>query len=73
MIHFVIEGDGEVRPVCGEWGDVPNWTKIPCAATCQRCLARLGDDRETGGAGADPSTRPIAQIAWALQRVANGR
>jgi hypothetical protein len=73
MIHFVIEGDGEVRPVCGEWGEVPNWTKIPCAVTCTRCLARLGGGREARSAGADPSPRPIAQIVSALRRVATGR
>jgi hypothetical protein len=69
MIHFVIEGDGEVRPVCGEWGDVPNWTKIPCAVTCQRCLARLGGGREARFVG-PPHARPIAQIVRALQHVA---
>ncbi len=41
MIHFVIEVDGRVQPLCDDWAESSNWTTVPRAVSCSRCLARL--------------------------------
>jgi hypothetical protein len=43
LVHFAIDSDGSVRPLCGDWDDDPSWTKYRRAVTCPACLVRLGD------------------------------
>jgi len=45
MVHFMIEVNGEVRPLCGDWGGCPSWTTVPAAVSCEACLARLSGER----------------------------
>ncbi len=54
MNHFAIEVKGEIRPLCGEWREVPNWTKVRSAVTCPRCAERLE------AAGAELLAEPAA-------------
>jgi hypothetical protein len=62
LVHFVIETGGEVRPLCGDWGDDPSWTKIPDAATCPACRARVDEELHP------PSTDPTLPRGPAIRR-----
>jgi len=41
MVHFVIDVNGQVEPLCGEWRGTSDWTTLPNIVSCARCLARL--------------------------------
>ena len=41
MNHYVVDVEGKVRPLCGEWGASKDWTKVRSAVTCPRCIERL--------------------------------
>ncbi len=45
MVHFMIEVNGVVRPLCGDWGGSPSWTTVRTAVSCHACLARLRGER----------------------------
>jgi hypothetical protein len=45
MIHFGIDVEGEIRPLCGEWHGSRSWSRAPGAVTCPDCLERLRNRR----------------------------
>jgi hypothetical protein len=50
VVHFAIEVNGAVRPLCGDWAGDPSWTRIRAAVSCPRCLERLCHERTRRGA-----------------------
>lgn len=48
MVHFAIEVDDCVTPLCSEWSHEPSWTRIQNAVTCPECIARLTRYRDEG-------------------------
>lgn len=41
IVHFGVQEDGIVRPLCNDWGKSKSWTILPLAVTCPRCLERM--------------------------------
>ncbi len=67
MVHFGVETDGEVRPLCGDWGGVPNWTKVPGAVSCPRCLTRIVHEHEREPDDREPPPPPHYDAAGDLR------
>ncbi len=41
MVHYGVETDAGIGPLCGDWAGAPSWTKVAAAVSCPRCRALM--------------------------------
>ena len=54
VTHYVVDVEGKVRPLCGEWGGSKDWTKVRSAVSCPGCLERLNKEKAPSPEEAPP-------------------
>ncbi len=57
MTHYVVDVEGKVRPLCGEWGGSKDWTKVRSAVSCPGCRERLKSEKEPPPEEAPPPNK----------------